>query len=64
MKSLSYYRNDLTSWVELMFSLRSIEEFELFEGIIFNLEALYLSWKKDGSDVLDKKKLYELVDSC
>jgi len=61
MKSLNYNKNDLSSWIELAFSLRSLEEFDLFEKIIFNLDNIFYSWKQDSSSKLTKEKILELV---
>jgi len=41
MKSLSYSRNDVTPLIELLFALRAIGEFEIFEKGILNLDRLY-----------------------
>ncbi|MBL7056091.1 hypothetical protein ISS07_04220 [Candidatus Woesearchaeota archaeon] len=61
MKSLSYNKEDLTSWVELIFSLRALGEFEIFEKIIFNLEKFYDLWIQENSYELNKDKIYWLI---
>jgi len=62
MKSLSYNKNDLTSWVEFIFSLRSMGNFEVFEDMIFNLEKIHHTWEADPDSNLTKGKIYELID--
>ncbi len=47
LRCLSYNKNDITPWIELLFSLRAIGRFELFEKGIFNLEKIYNSWKEN-----------------
>lgn len=61
MKSLSYNKNDISEWVGLLFSLRSIGEFELFEKAIFNFEKLCLLWKNDHDREMTQKKVVELI---
>ncbi|MBI2134845.1 hypothetical protein HYU09_02565 [Candidatus Woesearchaeota archaeon] len=62
MKSLSYNKNDLTGWVELMFSIRAYGDFRIFEDIIFNLEKAYRLWKNDTGHELTKEKMLSLID--
>lgn len=62
MNALSYNRKDLASWVGLMFSLRALGEFELFEKIIFNLEQVYNKWVEHKSVVMDKNILLQLLN--
>ncbi len=62
MKSLSYNKSDLTSWVELMFALRSNGNFTVFEDLIFNIEKIYFLWKNDPAKELTKEKVYELIN--
>ena len=62
LKSLSYNKNDLTNWIELIFALRAEGKFEIFEDIIFNLEKIYISWKNDLDSKLTKEKIYELIN--
>ena len=61
MKSLSYNKKDLTSWIELLFSLRALEEFNLFEKGIFNLEKLSSSWTKLPGRNLNQDIVKELI---
>ena len=64
MKSLSYNREDLTNWIELMFALRAHGNFMEFEGIIFNLEKIYSLWLQDPERELKKEKIYELISNA
>ena len=64
MKSLSYDKNDLTSWVELMFALRSNGNFTVFEDLMFNIEKIYFLWKNDPARELTKEKVYELINKA
>lgn len=64
IKSLSYNKNDLTNWVELMFSLRSNGNFKVFEDLMFNTGKIYLLWKNDPAKELTKEKVYELVNKA
>lgn len=64
IKSLSYNKNDLTSWVELMFSLRSNGNFKVFEDLMFNIGKIYLLWKNDPAKELTKEKVYELIEKA
>ena len=40
IKSVSYSPDDINPWCELIFSLRAIGEFKIFEDIIFNLKHI------------------------
>jgi len=62
MKALSYNKNDLTSWIEFMFSLRSNGNFDIFEDLMFNIEEIYNAWKFDSESQLSKEKVYELIN--
>ena len=62
MKALSYNKNDLTNWIELIFTLRVGGNFEVFEDLIFNLKKIYNAWKIDSEKRLNKEKVYELIN--
>jgi tetratricopeptide (TPR) repeat protein len=53
MKCITLNKKNITFWIELLFSLRAMGEFELFEKGIFNLEKMILDWDKSSK----KKKL-------
>jgi len=67
MKALSYNKTDITNWAGLMFSLRAIGEFEIFEDLIFNFEKVCRAWQKEkprknnSEDELDQQKISEIV---
>lgn len=61
LKSLSYNKNDITPWIELLFSLRAIGEFELFEKGIFNLEKIYNSWKENPETELTQALFNKII---
>ena len=61
MKSLSYNKNDISNWVGLLFSLRSIGDFKLFEDGIFNFENLCRAWRDDPGKEMTQKKVIELI---
>ncbi len=63
LKALSWYREDMTPWIELMFAIRASGEYTIFESILFNLEPLYLQWKSDSASELDREKLLDMIDS-
>jgi tetratricopeptide (TPR) repeat protein len=62
MKVLDYAKDDITAWVELLFSLRAMGEFELFEEGIFAIERIYKGWKKNRDDGLTQNKLILLIN--
>jgi tetratricopeptide (TPR) repeat protein len=57
MKSLSYNKEDLTSWIGLLFSLRALGNFELFEKGIFDFKRIYYDWKKSGRKEMTQEYL-------
>lgn len=61
MRALSYNREDLASWVGLMFSLRSLEDYDSFEKIMFNLQTVHDRWLQNDSAVLTKDILSEML---
>ncbi|MFW9873756.1 MAG: tetratricopeptide repeat protein [Candidatus Thorarchaeota archaeon] len=61
MKSLSYNKNDISNWVGLLFSLRSLGDFKLFEEGIFNFEKLCLAWRNDPEKEMTQKKVVGLI---
>ena len=63
MKCLSYNKKDISHWIELLFSLRAMGEFDIFETGIFNFEKLVLVWKNDASEELTQEKVLELIDN-
>ncbi|MBN2457564.1 hypothetical protein JXB31_00345 [Candidatus Woesearchaeota archaeon] len=63
MRCLSYERNDIGLWVELLFSLRSAGEFVLFEDAMFNFRALVIQWQADPDKILTHQKVVELIDA-
>jgi tetratricopeptide (TPR) repeat protein len=48
MKTLSSNKEDLTSWIGLLFSLRALGKFELFERGIFDFDKIYYEWKNSS----------------
>ncbi len=64
MKALSWYRDDMVPWIELMFSIRAAEDYGAFESIILHLEGIHELWKNDTSPTLDKEKLTELINKA
>lgn len=63
IKCLSIRKTDVTHWVELLFNLRAMGEFRLFEKGIFNFERLVRSWIGDSSKVLTQEKVIRLIES-
>lgn len=61
MKVLDYEREDLTAWVELLFSLRAVGEYDLFEQGIFNLEQVYKGWRESKEKRMGKEVLVKLI---
>jgi hypothetical protein len=65
MRVLDYEWEDLTAWVELLFCLRAIGEFTLFEDGMFGLERIYTEWRgrkeKEGKASLDQETLVRLI---
>ncbi len=61
VESLSYEKDDITPWVELLFSLRAVGEFELFEKGIFNLEKLVTGWRDSREKRFSQDKFLELI---
>lgn len=61
LKTLSYNKEDMTGWIELMFAIRANGDFGVFEDIIFNLEKIYIKWCNDKSEVLTKEKIFEII---
>lgn len=62
MNILSVKREDITPWVELIFCLRGMGKFELFEDAIFSLGWIYNRWKHDPERKMTQKKFIELVE--
>ena len=62
MKALSYCRDDITGWVELLFSLRAMGEFELFERGMFDLKRLYYKWQSKKEKELSQSLLIAMID--
>lgn len=61
MKCLSYNKNDISHWIGLLFCLRALGEFGLFEKGIFNFERLNLAWKNDKEKELGQEKVVEII---
>lgn len=61
MKALSYGKNDITNWVEFMFSLRANGNIDVFEDLIFNLQGVYEAWRDDKETEMTQEKVYELI---
>jgi len=61
MKCLSYNKEDISHWVGLLFCLRALGEFELFEKGMFNFEKLNLAWKSDKENELSQEKVMEII---
>ena len=61
MKCLSYNKEDISHWVGLLFCLRALGEFELFEKGMFNFEKLNLAWKNDKEKELSQEKVMEII---
>jgi len=61
MKCLSYNKEDISHWVGLLFCLRALGEFELFEKGMFNFEKLNLAWKNDKEKELGQEKVMEII---
>ena len=64
MKCLSYNKKDISHWIDLLFSLRAMGEFDLFETGIFNFEKLVLTWKKDFEKEMNQKKVIEMLNKA
>jgi hypothetical protein len=60
--ALSYERQDLTIWVDLLFAVRGMGEFALFEQALFNLPTLYQLWKSDPETVFSQDKFVRMLD--
>ena len=61
MKCLSYNKKDISHWIGLLFCLRVLGEFELFEKGMFNFKGLNLAWKNDKEKELTQKKAVEII---
>jgi len=64
MKSLSWNKEDMAPWIELMFALRASGSFREFESIIFSIEKIYDLWKSDPAKELSKEKIYQLINAA
>jgi len=62
MKSLSYNKNDISYWLEFLFSLRAMGEFEIFETAMFNFNKLCSSWNKSPERNLTQEKFMNMVN--
>ena len=63
MKSLSFGKDDMTPWIELMFALRANGNFGEFEAIAFNLEGIHALWRSDPATNLTRENVLGLVDT-
>ncbi|MBT3407261.1 hypothetical protein HN415_01115 [Candidatus Woesearchaeota archaeon] len=61
MKCLTINKNDITSWIELLFTLRCMGKFKLFEKGIFNFEKIYKIWQNDSENTFNQKKFLEII---
>lgn len=61
MKVLSLDREDISGWMELMFSLRAMGKFEMFEKIDFNIELLSRLWAEDRENEMNRERLVEIL---
>jgi len=51
LRSLSYQQSDITPLIELLFSLRAIGEFELFDDAMFNFSQVYKQLHENKGDL-------------
>lgn len=63
MKCLSFNKDDLSHWIELLFSLRALGEIDLFEKGIFNFKELCIAWKNDSDQQLTQRKVVQLINN-
>lgn len=63
MKCLSYNKQDVGNWMGLLFSLKSIGEFELFEKAMFGFEEVYGRWSEDNRNNMTQEKLLNLIEN-
>ena len=61
MKAITYDREDITCWIEFLFCLRAMGEFELFEKGIFNIGQLYNNWKANPQTQMDQDTLSGMI---
>lgn len=64
MKALGHDREDMTFWIELMFSLRANGDVREFEAIIFNLENVYESWRREAEGELTRERLKGIIENA
>lgn len=60
MQSIDHNKKDLTNWVELLFAIRAMGNFELFEKAVFNLRQLYLQGQ--NSSRINQQSFTKLVN--
>ena len=61
MKCLSYNKNDISHWVELLFCLRAMGEFELFERGMFEFEKVVKSWQSSSEREMDQEIVIGMI---
>jgi len=61
MKCLTIERDDITPWIELLFCLRALGEFEVFEEAMFKLEKIAESWALNPEPVLTQSKVLKII---
>ena len=62
MKSLSYNKNDISDWIGLLFSLRGLGKFGLFEKGIFKFNELCTMWSTYSKRELTQEVVIELIE--
>jgi tetratricopeptide (TPR) repeat protein len=62
MKALSWYKEDMVPWIELMFAIRAHGEYGIFEDILFNIERMYAEWKRNSGKELTKQSLLGMIE--
>ncbi len=61
MKALTYSRSDINPWINLLFSLRSIGEFDLFEEAVFNFDSVYRAWEVSREPEMTQEIVNHLI---
>jgi hypothetical protein len=61
IETLSYTKEDVTAWIELLFCLRDMGHFKTFQAAVFNLEKLYEQWQKDPEVKMTQGLFMEMI---
>ncbi len=62
LKSINYNKKDLTSWIELIFSIRAMGDFDTFDKCIFNLKKLYTLGQRE--EEITQQTLLKLIEQA